>query len=82
MPCMQCRVGVPHPPSRQLSLVSLPHTLRRYGPGPEHGGDHEHEALRSVQLAGSPLPLGPGSAAKQERQGLVNIAASSSRQGW
>lgn len=53
-----------------------------YGPGPEHGGDHEHEALQSVQLAGSPLPLGPGSAAKAERAGLINVAASSSRQGW
>lgn len=55
-----------------------------YGPGPEHGGDHEvAEALQSVQLAGGSGGVGLGGGPKStERQGLINMMADSSQGRW
>ena len=76
--CCSSLPSLPHCPSLHLPLGS-------YGPGPEHGGDHEHEALTSVQLAGgTPLPA-TGAAAKAERAGLISVGANASSQrpaGW
>lgn len=59
---------------------------RRYGPGPEHGGEDEHEALQSVQLAGgTPLPQAGSRKEREERAGLVSVSAHASSQrptGW
>ncbi|KAI7845299.1 hypothetical protein COHA_001142 [Chlorella ohadii] len=55
-----------------------------YGPGPEHGGDHEvAEALQSVQLAGGSGGVSLGGGPKStERQGLINMMADSSQGRW
>lgn len=60
----------------------LPELTSSYGPGPEHSGDREHEALQSVQLAGTPLPAPGGSKAREERASLIGVTANSSRSAW
>lgn len=63
-----------------------PPRSHRYGPGPEHGDEDEHEALQSVQLAGgTPLPQAGSRKEREERAGLVNVSAHASSQrpaGW
>ena len=67
-------------PARSCPSPSVPDPCS-YGPGPEHGGDHEVvEALQSVQLAGG-SGLGGGPKAT-ERQGLINMHADSSQGRW
>ena len=62
----------------------MPPRSRSYGPGPEHGGDHEvAEALQSVQLAGGSGGVSLGGGPKStERQGLINMMADSSQGRW